>query len=120
MNPCHTLDPLSPMSRQPAAYDMTIHYRTFQDYYAYCQGTAWQPRTVIRGQHRGFEVNGRPAQIVEQMAQLWDIFAQAMRRGSSVVFSRRESKSMLHQKTAGKLVANASDARTVACCRQKA
>lgn len=79
MNPCHTLDPHSPMSRQPEAFAMTVHYRTFQDYYNYCQGTRWQPRQVIRGQHRGFEMVGRPTAMVEQLAQLWDMFAQAQK-----------------------------------------
>ncbi|MBI3957788.1 MAG: radical SAM protein [Chloroflexi bacterium] len=76
LNPCHTLDPVSPMSRQPEAFGMTVHYRTFMDYYNYCKGTGWQPRHVVRGQHRGFEMNGRPAPVVEQMAQVWDMFAR--------------------------------------------
>jgi len=77
LNPCHTLDPMSPMSRHPHNFDMDVHYRTFQDYYTYCKGTAWEPRRVVRGQHRGFEMVGRPTQIVEKMAQIWDVFAQA-------------------------------------------
>ena len=76
LNPCHTLDPLSPMSRQPRKYRMDVHYKRFMDYYTYCKGTGWQPRHVIRGQHRGFEMTGRPAQTVEQMAQIWDMFAK--------------------------------------------
>jgi len=76
LNPCHTLDPLSPMSRQPEAFGMTVQYKTFMDYYTYCQGTGWQPRQVVRGQHRGFEMKGRPTPVVEQMAQIWDMFAQ--------------------------------------------
>ncbi|MCL4859971.1 MAG: radical SAM protein [Caldilineaceae bacterium] len=79
LNPCHTLDPVSPMSRQPDAFGMTVHYRTFQDYYNYCKGTGWQPRYVTRGEHRGFEMEGRPASMVEQMAQIWDLFAKAQR-----------------------------------------
>ncbi len=79
LNPCHTLDPVSPMSRQPDAYGMEVHYKSFMDYYNYCKGTGWQPRQVIRGQHRGFEMKGRPAQVVEQMAQIWDMFAQQQR-----------------------------------------
>jgi hypothetical protein len=79
LNPCHTLDPLSPMSRQPRKYRMEVHYKNFMDYYAYCKGTGWQPRHVIRGQHRGFEMAGRPAQTVEQMAQIWDLFARQQR-----------------------------------------
>lgn len=79
LNPCHTLDPVSPMSRQPEAFGMTVQYKTFQDYYNYCKGTGWQPRQVIRGEHRGFEMIGRPAHTVEQMAQIWDQFAQAQK-----------------------------------------
>jgi hypothetical protein len=79
LNPCHTLDPVSPMSRQPEALGMTVHYHTFKDYYNYCKGTSWRPRQVLRGQHRGFEMIGRPAQVVEQMAQVWDAFAQAQK-----------------------------------------
>jgi tRNA A37 methylthiotransferase MiaB len=79
LNPCHTLDPVSPMSRQPEAFGMVVHYRTFMDYFNYCRGTGWQPRQVIRGQHRGYEMVGRPAQVVEEMAQVWDRFAQAQK-----------------------------------------
>jgi hypothetical protein len=75
LNPCHTLDPLSPMLRQPEAFDIRVHYRTFKDYYTYCKGTGWQPRLVTRGEHRGFEMRGRPVQVIEQMAQQWDEFA---------------------------------------------
>lgn len=76
LNPCHTLDPVSPMSRQPDTYKMDVHYTSFKDYYAYSRATGWQPRHVIRGQHRGFEMHGRPSRVVEQMAQVWDIFAR--------------------------------------------
>jgi len=75
LNPCHTLDPLSPMSRSPEQFGMEAHYRTFADYYNYCRATGWQPRTVTRGEHRGFEMQGRPTRTVEQMAQVWDMFA---------------------------------------------
>jgi hypothetical protein len=30
---------------------------------------------VTRGQHRGYAMRGRPATVVEQMAQGWDAFA---------------------------------------------
>ena len=75
LNPCHTLDPLSPMLRKPEAFDILVKYRTFKDYYTYCKGTGWQPRFVTRGEHRGFEMVGRPVQMIEQMAQQWDEFA---------------------------------------------
>ena len=49
---------------------MTVAYKSFMDYYNYCKGTGWQPRQFIRGEHRGFEMNGRPTKVVEQMAQI--------------------------------------------------
>jgi radical SAM superfamily enzyme YgiQ (UPF0313 family) len=75
LNPCHTLDPVSPMLRKPESFDILVKYRTFKDYYTYCKGTGWQPRFVTRGEHRGFEMIGRPSQMIEQMAQQWDAFA---------------------------------------------
>ena len=75
LNPCHTLDPLSPMLRRPDMFDIDVQYTTFQDYYTYCRGTGWEPRYVTRGQHRGFEMHNRPVAMVEQMAQQWDAFA---------------------------------------------
>ncbi|MEM7033867.1 MAG: radical SAM protein, partial [Chloroflexota bacterium] len=75
LNPCHTLDPVSPMLIRPDIFDLDVHYKTFKDYYNYCKGTGWEPRHVIRGQHRGFEMVNRPVQVVEQMAQQWDTFA---------------------------------------------
>jgi len=77
LNPCHTLDPVSPMSRQPEKLGMTVKYHTFHDYYQYSKGTAWQPKHTVRGQHRGFEMKERPTPMVEQMAQIWDMFAKA-------------------------------------------
>jgi hypothetical protein len=75
LNTCHTVDPASPMSENPASYGVQVGYHAFQDYYVYCRGTGWQPRLVTRGEHRGFEVLDRPAQVVEQMAERWDRFA---------------------------------------------
>jgi radical SAM superfamily enzyme YgiQ (UPF0313 family) len=75
LNTCHTLDPASPMSENPERFAAQVGYRTFQDYYTYCRGTGWQPRTVIRGQHRGFDVIGRPPEVIEGMARQWDEFA---------------------------------------------
>ncbi len=85
LNTCHTLDPASPMSDGESGRraedhtdpDIAVHYQTFRDYYTYCQGTRWQPRFVTRGQHRGFEMEGRPAETVEQMAREWDAFAES-------------------------------------------
>jgi radical SAM superfamily enzyme YgiQ (UPF0313 family) len=76
LNMCHTLDPVSPMSRKPGTFGIKAHYQTFEDYYTYCRGTGWQPRFVTRGQHRGFDMPGRSAEVIERMAQQWDAFAE--------------------------------------------
>lgn len=77
LNPCHTIDPMSPMSRMPGHFKIHVEYSTFRDYYDYCRTTAWEPRHVVRGEKRGFEMEGRPAGTVEQMARIWDMFARA-------------------------------------------
>ncbi len=79
LNPCHTLDPVSPMSRRPAPFKIYVEYHTFRDYYDYCRVTAWEPKYVQRGQMRGFTMEGRPTATVEQMAKIWDMFAQAQK-----------------------------------------
>lgn len=79
LNPCHTIDPVSPMSRQPGTFKIHIEYNTFRDYYEYCQVTAWEPKYVQRGELRGFTMEGRPTETVEQMAKIWDMFAQAQK-----------------------------------------
>ncbi len=77
LNPCHTIDPMSPMSRQPAAFKIHIEYNTFSDYYEYCRVTAWEPKYVQRGELRGFTMEGRSTETVERMAKIWDMFAQS-------------------------------------------
>ena len=77
INTCHTLDPASPMAQDPDSFDIDVHYRSFEDYYNYARGTRWQPRQVVRGQHRGFEMPWRPAEAVEEMAKQWDRFAKS-------------------------------------------
>lgn len=79
LNPCHTIDPMSPMSRLPGHFKIHVEYNTFRDYYEYCRTTAWEPRFVQRGEKRGFAMEGRPTQTVEQMARIWDMFAQSQR-----------------------------------------
>lgn len=79
LNPCHTIDPMSPMSRWPGNFKIYVEYSTFRDYYEYCRTTAWEPRQVVRGEKRGFDMEGRPAQTVEQMARIWDMFAKTQK-----------------------------------------
>lgn len=79
LNPCHTIDPMSPMSRQPGVFKIHVEYNTFKDYYEYCRSTAWEPKYVQRGALRGFAMEGRPTETVEQMARIWDMFAQAQK-----------------------------------------
>ncbi len=77
LNPCHTIDPMSPMSQLPGRFKIHVEYNFFKDYYEYCRTTGWEPRKVIRGEKRGFEMEGRPTATVEQMARIWDMFAKA-------------------------------------------
>lgn len=79
LNPCHTIDPMSPMSRLPGNFKIHVEYNSFKDYYEYCRTTGWEPRKVVRGERRGFSMDGRPAETVEQMARIWDGFAQTQR-----------------------------------------
>ena len=79
LNPCHTLDPMSPMSRHPAPFKIHVEYNTFRDYYDYCRATAWEPKYVQRGQMRGFAMEGRSTDTIEQMAKIWDMFARAQK-----------------------------------------
>ncbi len=77
INKCHTIDPASPMSENPKRYGIRVKYKSFMDYYRYCEATAWQARHVTRGEHRGFD-NLRLRNVqVEQMARKWDAFAEA-------------------------------------------
>jgi hypothetical protein len=79
INKCHTIDPVSPMSETPTRFGVHPEFKTFLDYYQYCECTAWQARQVIRGSLRGFTTAKlRPNQI-EQMAQEWDAFAESQK-----------------------------------------
>ena len=76
INKCHTLDPGSPMSDTPSRFDVQPQYKTFIDYYGYCQQTGWQARIVTRGTLRGFASARLDPTQIEGLAQLWDAFAQ--------------------------------------------
>ncbi|MCB9765091.1 MAG: cobalamin B12-binding domain-containing protein [Alphaproteobacteria bacterium] len=67
MNICHTLDPASPLLRDPDGHGVTeVRLRTLADYVAY--GQAPRPFTFEEGE-RGFVVPGRD---LRGMVQRWD------------------------------------------------
>lgn len=75
INKCHTIDPVSPMSETPTRFGVRPEFKTFLDYYQYCECTAWQARHVTRGSLRGFTTAKLHPNQIEQMAQEWDAFA---------------------------------------------
>ena len=77
INKCHTLDPASPMSEAPGKFGIRTEYRTFADYYRYCEQTGWQARLAARGTLRGFGAVSSKTTEIESMARQWDAFAEA-------------------------------------------
>jgi len=77
INKCHTIDPVSPMSETPTRFGVRPEFKTFLDYYQYCECTAWQARHVTRGSLRGFTTTKLGPSQIEQMAQEWDAFAES-------------------------------------------
>jgi radical SAM superfamily enzyme YgiQ (UPF0313 family) len=74
INMMHTLDPCSPMSRDPGRFSIQVEMQSFRDYYHYCRmTTAAQPGTVP-GKRRGFTLSGEQGRSLEQMARQWNEF----------------------------------------------
>lgn len=74
INMMHTLDPCSPMSRQPDRFSIRVEMRSFMDYYEYCRMTPAEQPKVTPGERRGFTLRGRPNRSLEHMARQWDEF----------------------------------------------
>lgn len=69
---CHTIDPLSPMSKRPGEYAVTVDLSTFEDYYEYCRQTQFGGPDARTSRHRGFEMDDPDARSVASMAEKWD------------------------------------------------
>ena len=74
INIMHTLDPCSPMSRDPDRFSIEVEMRSFMDYYNYCRMTPAARRGVTLGRRRGFTLSGGQDRSLELMARQWDEF----------------------------------------------
>ncbi|MCD6520733.1 MAG: radical SAM protein, partial [Anaerolineae bacterium] len=76
-NQPHTLDPCSPMSRDPQKFGLRIKLKTFQDYVDYCRLTAIEQPGVLGLAYKGFEWLGRTREEESRMQAMWSSFAQS-------------------------------------------
>jgi hypothetical protein len=74
INMCHTVDPYSPMSRQPQRYKIDVEFRHFMDYYRYCQETPVLRRDVSLDAWRGYSSSNGTGAELEKFAKQWDDF----------------------------------------------
>jgi len=74
INMCHTVDPCCPMSRQPQRYKIKLKFKTFMDYYRYCQETPVLRRDVGIEAWRGYRPVNPRTRSLEKMARQWDAF----------------------------------------------
>lgn len=74
INMMHTLDPCSPMSRDPDRFSIEVEMRSFMDYYNYCRMTPAARWGVTLGRRRGFTLSGGQGRSLELMARQWDEF----------------------------------------------
>jgi tRNA A37 methylthiotransferase MiaB len=74
INMMHTLDPCSPMSRDPGRFSIQIDMQSFQDYYDYCRTTLAAQSGVTPGEARGFTLKGKQGRSLESMVRQWDEF----------------------------------------------
>jgi radical SAM superfamily enzyme YgiQ (UPF0313 family) len=76
-NQPHTLDPCSPLSREPEANGVHVGLRTFADYDAYCRRTAGLDPTLDEMARCGYTADGRPAEAFARMVAGWQAFCRA-------------------------------------------
>ena len=74
INMMHTLDPCSPMSREPGRFSTKVEMRSFMDYYNYCRMTLAARPGVTPGKVRGFTWNGKRGRSLGLMARKWKEF----------------------------------------------
>jgi hypothetical protein len=78
INMVHTVDPCSPLSRDPAQHKVKVAFSTFADYYTYCRETPVLREEVPLAAWRGFEPLHKATQSLEQMAQQWDTLCASL------------------------------------------
>jgi len=74
INMMHTLDPCSPMSREPDRFSIEVEMRSFMDYYNYCRMTPAARPGIAPERERGFTLSGKRSRPLELMARKWDEF----------------------------------------------
>ncbi|MCC7355312.1 MAG: cobalamin-dependent protein [Anaerolineae bacterium] len=74
INMVHTVDPCSPISRDPAGHRLKVEFKTFADYYTYCRETPVLREDVPLEAWRGYEPLNKATRSLEQMARQWDDF----------------------------------------------
>lgn len=78
-NMLHTIDPYSPMSRDPTAYRIKVEFKSFLDYYRYCRETPAARSNTPLGAWRGYDVENKAMRSLESMARQWDEFCRRQR-----------------------------------------
>lgn len=79
LNQPHTVDPCSPMTRDPERFDIDVSLRSFNDYFDYCRHTAAGMPGVFGFEGRGFIWRGRTREAQLRMQQLWVGFCRNKR-----------------------------------------
>ena len=76
INMVHTLDPCSPMSREPGRFGIQVKLRTFSDYYEYCRLTLDIPPGEAPWKERGFSFRGEQERSLDAITRRWDKFCE--------------------------------------------
>ena len=74
INTMHTIDPCSPMSRDPRRFSIQSEMHSFRDYYEYCQVIPEIRPGVVAGRTCGFTLRGGQARSLRRMAEQWNEF----------------------------------------------
>ncbi|NLE43609.1 MAG: hypothetical protein GX620_02710 [Chloroflexi bacterium] len=60
------------MSIRPAHYGIQVEFRTFLDYYNYCENTPVLKPELPLVAYRGYHTTAEPARRLDKLAQEWD------------------------------------------------
>lgn len=76
-NQPHTVDPCSPMSREPGEFGIQLDFESFSDYYDYCRDTAVETRGMTK--NRGFGWSAYGPEDQKAIYREWAGFASTQR-----------------------------------------
>lgn len=82
INMVHTLDPCSPMSREPDRFGIQVELHSFRDYYEYCRTTLDIPPVEEPWKERGFTFRGDQGRTLDLITRQWDKFCDGKRFSS--------------------------------------